>query len=240
MLEFLNKSRLVIIFNCQSFYTGCRRMYRVEDNRLFTFSRICDEIAEERSYLNKAQILEKFFKKGCNNKEFKGDLLLWVRMLIPSDSQRVYNLQNKQMLKLFSRLFNTDTREMQLDLEQGNLIPMNLNYMCILLFSNILEGDVSETLRKFFENSNKLKPQKDSSLYLQDVEEFLVKLEQRSKEDEQTELLKELCKQATSQDLKTVWNCNKIYAYHIHILNCFLLISDYSYNKTRFTYECKG
>ncbi|XP_061386573.1 DNA ligase 3-like [Musca vetustissima] len=159
-------------------------MYRVEDNRLFTFTRICDEIAEERSYLNKAQILQNFFKKGCNKKEFKGDLLLWVRMLIPSDSQRVYNLKNKQMLKLFSRLFQTDAHEMQLDLEQ--------------------EGDVSETLRKFFETSNKLKPQKDSSLYLQDVEEFLVKLEQRTKEDEQTELLRELCKQTTSQDLKTI------------------------------------
>lgn len=94
-------------------------MWRVEDNRLATFTRICDEIAEERSYLNKAQILQDFLRKGCNKKEFQGDTLLWVRMLIPGDSQRVYNLQNKQMVKLFSRLFNCDAHEMQLDLEQG-------------------------------------------------------------------------------------------------------------------------
>lgn len=94
-------------------------MWHVEDNRLSTFTRICDEIANERSYLNKAKILQDFLRKGCNKKEFKGDLLLWVRMLIPNDSQRVYNLQNKQMVKLFSRLFNSDPHEMHLDLEQG-------------------------------------------------------------------------------------------------------------------------
>lgn len=98
-------------------YSG--EMSQVEDNRLSTFSRICDEIAEERSYLNKAKILQDFLKKGTNKKEFQGDLLLWVRMLIPADSQRVYNLQNKQMLKLFSRLFNCDVQQMQSDLEQG-------------------------------------------------------------------------------------------------------------------------
>ncbi|TMW39251.1 hypothetical protein DOY81_015669, partial [Sarcophaga bullata] len=65
----------------------------------------------------------------------------------------------KQMVKLFSRLFNSDPHEMQLDLEQ--------------------EGDISETLRKFFESSSQFKPQTNSTLYLQEVEEFLQKLEQR-------------------------------------------------------------
>ncbi|XP_073817812.1 DNA ligase 3 isoform X2 [Musca autumnalis] len=206
---------------CFNFYNqvhiGCRSMQRVEDNRLFTFTKICDEIAGERSYLNKAQKLQEFLKKGCNKKEFKGDLLLWIRMLIPSDSQRVYNLQNKQMLKLFSRLFNTDAQEMQLDLEQ--------------------EGDVSETLRKFFEASNKLKPQKDSSLYLQDVEEFLIKLEQRTKEDEQTVLLMELCKQTTSQDLKTIIRIIKqdlrMNAKASHVLAAFGPMAYSAYQATR-------
>lgn len=70
-----------------------------------------------------------------------------------------------------------------------------------LIFS---DGDVSETLRKYFESSKQVKPQTDSTLYLQDVEEFLIKLEQRTKEDEQTDLLRQLCKQATSLDLRTV------------------------------------
>lgn len=73
-----------------------------------------------------------------------------------------------------------------------------------MLYSPCIEGDVSETLRKFFEASKKLKPLEESILYLQDVEDFLQKLEQRTKEDEQTELLRQLCKQTTAHDLKTV------------------------------------
>lgn len=119
---FLNKYKVFIIRSIKHYFNNnsqVNKMWHVEDNRLSTFTRICDEIANERSYLNKAEILKEFLRKGCDKKEFKGDLLLWVRMLIPGDSQRVYNLKNKQMVKLFSRLFNSDPHEMQLDLEQG-------------------------------------------------------------------------------------------------------------------------
>lgn len=128
-------------------------MHRVEDNRLFTFTRICDEIAKERSYLNKANILQDFFKKGCNKKEFQGDLLLWVRMLIPGDSQRVYNLKNKQMLKLFSRLLNTDHEEMQLDLEQGkrwSCLLSNLTYLLICVIFSLYRGRRFRNFAKIF------------------------------------------------------------------------------------------
>ena len=33
----------------------------------------------------------------------KGDLYLWIRLLIPGVVKRVYNMQNKQMVKIFSR-----------------------------------------------------------------------------------------------------------------------------------------
>ena len=202
---FLNKYKAFIIRSIKHHLNNnsqVNKMWHVEDNRLSTFTRICDEIANERSYLNKAEILKEFFRKGCDKKEFKGDLLLWVRMLIPGDSQRVYNLQNKQMVKLFSRLFNSDPHEMQLDLEQGRrLFYCSINNFNLIVF---VEGDISETLRKFFESSKQLKPQANSTLYLQEVEEFLQKLEQRTKEDEQTDLLRQLCKQSTTEDLKTV------------------------------------
>lgn len=83
------------------------------------FSKLCKRVAEETSYLNKAQVLAAFFKCNRGDNAFEGDLLLWLRFLIPSDSQRVYNLQNKQMIKLFSRLFKADSLLMQEDLEQG-------------------------------------------------------------------------------------------------------------------------
>lgn len=91
----------------------------MSNDSLEEFSKLCKRVAEETSYLNKAQVLAEFFKCNRGNKAFEGDLLLWLRFLIPSDSQRVYNLQNKQMIKLFSRLFKADSLLMQEDLEQG-------------------------------------------------------------------------------------------------------------------------
>ncbi|EDW97093.2 DNA ligase 3 [Drosophila yakuba] len=176
-----------------------------EDNKLDTFRRICDEIAGESSYLKKAEKLQRFFEKGSSGKGFKGDTLLWVQFLIPEANQRVYNLQNKALIKLFSRILNANQQQMHLDLEQ--------------------DGDVSETLRKHFAASRKLKPQVQSKLYLQEVEEMLLKLVERTKEDEQTKLLHELCSKATDLDLRTfirlVKHDLRINARARHILDAF-------------------
>ncbi|XP_067618344.1 DNA ligase 3 isoform X2 [Eurosta solidaginis] len=180
-------------------------MFQNQDNRLETFRRVCDEIGEERSYNSKALILKTFLQKGSDGNGFKGDVLLWIQMLIPGASHRVYNLKNKQMLKLFSRIFVCDQQEMYRELEQ--------------------DGDVSETVSKYFEASQKIKPQTESTLYLQEVDEFLTELIRRTKEDEQTELLRKLCKQSTSLDLRMVIRLIKqdlrINAGARHILDAF-------------------
>lgn len=95
-----------------------KRMHH-EDNKLDTFRRICDEIAGEPSYLKKVEKLQRFFAKGTSGQGFEGDTLLWVQFLIPAANQRVYNLQNKALIKLFSRIFNANQQQMHLDLEQG-------------------------------------------------------------------------------------------------------------------------
>ena len=38
---------------------------------------------------------------------FKGDLHLWCRLLLPGVVKRVYNLQSKQLIKLFSKVSDT-------------------------------------------------------------------------------------------------------------------------------------
>lgn len=35
---------------------------------------------------------------------FKGNLLLWCRLLLPSAVKIIYNLQSKQLVKIFSRV----------------------------------------------------------------------------------------------------------------------------------------
>lgn len=104
----------------------------MSNDSLEEFSKLCKRVAEETSYLNKAQVLAEFFKCNRGDKAFEGDLLLWLRFLIPSDSQRVYNLQNKQMIKLFSRLFKADSLLMQEDLEQGKRNPCSNNIILYL------------------------------------------------------------------------------------------------------------
>ncbi|XP_068157392.1 DNA ligase 3 [Drosophila tropicalis] len=196
---------------------GMGTLLQNEDNKLDTFRRICDEIASESSYLRKVERLEGFFKKGSKGTGFEGDFLLWVQFLIPGATQRVYNLQNKALIKLFSRILNSDQHQMQLDLEQ--------------------DGDVSETLRKYFAASSKLKPQTQSKLYLQEVDEMLRQLEQKTKEDDQTELLKELCKKATELDLRTFIRLIKqdlrINARARHILDAFGPLAYPAYQSSR-------
>lgn len=40
-------------------------------------------------------------------------------MLLPSADKRVYNLQSKQLIKLFARLFGEDPSDMLTHLEKG-------------------------------------------------------------------------------------------------------------------------
>lgn len=39
---------------------------------------------------------------------FTGNITLWVKMLLPGVNKRVYNLQSKQLIKLFSQVSNTE------------------------------------------------------------------------------------------------------------------------------------
>ncbi|XP_022234904.2 LOW QUALITY PROTEIN: DNA ligase 3 [Drosophila obscura] len=211
-----SKSRFRFLARLGSSVMGSKQTEN-EDNRLDTFRRICDEIAAESSYLKKVDKLQNFFEKGTSGSGFEGDTLQWVQFLIPVANQRVYNLQNKALIKLFSRIFNANQQQMHLDLEQ--------------------DGDVSETLRKHFAETSKLKPQKQSKLYLHEVERLLTQLEERTKEDEQTELLQELCKKATDLDLRTFIRLIKqdlrINARARHILDAFGPLAYPAYQSSR-------
>ncbi|KAJ7388204.1 DNA ligase 3 [Desmophyllum pertusum] len=147
-----------------------------KDNAFREFRRICARLAEEPSYNAKSKILADFFDKGSSGDGFAGDLTLWVKMLLPGVNKRVYNLQSKQLIKLFSQIFGCSQDDMMTDLEQG---------------------DVSETVSTFHENSPLLKPMKKSLLSLRDVDVFLDKLKTVTKEEDQQ---RELTKMTRSLD----------------------------------------
>lgn len=152
-----------------------------KDNSFREFRRLCANIADTPGYLDKSALVEKWLSKGTDQVKFQGDLHVWVRLLLPGVIKRVYNMQSKQMVKVFSRIFGTSEEEMIEDLEQG---------------------DVAETIGKFYESSRTIKPPKKSDLSVHHVDKFLDELAKLSKEEEQQYLLKKVTMKCTLNDLK--------------------------------------
>lgn len=153
----------------------------LKDNLFKEFRKLIANITNNSAYTDKTNCVKQVFGKGSDGNGFKGDVVLWCRLLLPGVVKRVYNLQSKQLVKLFSRIFRADQDEMLEHLEQG---------------------DIGETIQEFFESSSKLKPVKSSNLTVQDVDKFLEKLSQLTKEDDQIEHFESFAKKCTSNDLK--------------------------------------
>ncbi|KAG9341438.1 hypothetical protein JZ751_019247 [Albula glossodonta] len=154
-----------------------------KDCLLREFRKLCAMVADKNSYNVKTQIIQDFLRKGSGGDKFRGDLYLTVKLLLPGVVKSVYNLNDKQIVKLFSRIFNCDQDEMVRDLEQG---------------------DVSETVRIFFEGSKSFPPAAKSLLTLQDVDASLTRLSQLTKEDDQQKELETISKRCTGNDLKCI------------------------------------
>ncbi|NWX05198.1 DNLI3 ligase, partial [Caloenas nicobarica] len=154
-----------------------------KDCLLREFRKLCAMVAEKPSYNVKTQIIQDFLKKGSGGDGFHGDVYLTIKLLLPGVIKIVYNLNDKQIVKLFSRIFNCSQEEMVRDLEQG---------------------DVSETIRLFFEQSKTCPPAAKSLLTVQEVDEFLFQLSKLTKEDDQQSVLQQITRRCTGNDLKCI------------------------------------
>ncbi|XP_013393552.1 DNA ligase 3 [Lingula anatina] len=155
-----------------------------KDNSFRQFRCLCAEIAEEASYNGKTAIVHKFITKGSSGDGFAGSLYLIMKLLLPGFVKRVYNINNKQLIKLYSQAFGEDQDEMSDHFDQG--------------------GDVADTIKEFFEKSTKLPPQKKSTLSLQEVDAFLDELTLYTREEDQQRALTKIAKKCTANDLKMV------------------------------------
>ncbi|EDO37995.1 predicted protein [Nematostella vectensis] len=155
-----------------------------KDDAFREFRKLCVQLAEEPSYNAKTRLVANLLKKGPSGSGFQGDTTLWVKMLLPAINKRVYNLQSKQLVKLFSQIFCCNYDDMVTHLEEG--------------------GDVSETISNFFTNSIICKPAKKSNLTLQQVDSFLDRLKLLTKEDDQQRELCSITQRCTSNDLKYI------------------------------------
>jgi DNA ligase-3 len=157
---------------------------KTQDNSFYRFSQLCGDIEAEASYKAKTEIVATYIKQGSSGDGFKGDLYLLVKLLLPGAVKRVYNLQNKQLLKLFSKIFGCDQDDMTEDMEQS--------------------GDVSDTVMKFFEESSSVTPVKRSTLSLVEVDQLLESLSGVTKEEEQEAVLRRITQRSTAKDIKYI------------------------------------
>lgn len=154
-----------------------------KDDYFRAFRKLCVELSEESSYLSKTACVAKVFKEGTDGGGFKGDLETWVRLLLPMVQPRIYNLQSKQLIKLFSKILQTSEEAMLEDLNQG---------------------DVAATITDFFQSSKAVQPASKSTILIAEVDEFLEKLSGMTREEEQGYHFKQLTHKCTPNDLKMV------------------------------------
>lgn len=147
------------------------------------FRKLVADITNTDSYLDKTRCVKETFSNIFPGSSDKDDIILWCRLLLPGVVKRVYNLQSKQLIKLFSRLFNTDQDDMLNHLEKG---------------------DIGETIQEFFEDSTKIKPAKKCTLTVVEVDKFLDQLSELTKEEDQVDHFKTFVPKCTSNDLKMV------------------------------------
>ncbi|XP_072445527.1 DNA ligase 3 [Chiloscyllium punctatum] len=155
-----------------------------KDCSLREFRKLCAMIADKPSYNTKTQIIQDFLRKGTGGDgKFHGDVYLTIKLLLPGVIKTVYNLNDKQIVKLFSRIFNCSLDDMVRDLEQG---------------------DVSETVRIFFEESQTFPPAHKSVMTIQEVEEALTQLSKLTREEDQQKELQNIAAKCTANDLKCI------------------------------------
>lgn len=148
-----------------------------------TFRKLVADISSASSYLEKTKIVHQMFTGGSDGAGFKDDIILWCKLLLPGVVKRIYNIHNKQLIKLFSRIFDTDQSDMMEYFEQG---------------------DIGETIQHFFEQSKKVQPSSKSKLTVKEIDEFLEELSELTKEEEQINHFKNIISKLTSNDLKTI------------------------------------
>ena len=74
------------------------------DNSFAAFQQLCRDIEGHPSHTDKQRILRNFISQGTSGTGFTGDLYLVIQLLLPQHPKRVYNMKEKQMVKILAAL----------------------------------------------------------------------------------------------------------------------------------------
>ncbi|VUZ56212.1 unnamed protein product [Hymenolepis diminuta] len=150
----------------------------VEDTKFEDFVELITALGECEGHKERSAIIARFIRDGSGG-SLHHETALILKLLLPKSSQRKFNVQDKQLVKYFSEIFNDDKDDMIKDLEKG---------------------DVALTLHKFFLKSPEMKPQKISKVSLKQVDKWLDDLSLASGDDARISVLTKCTKQFTADD----------------------------------------
>lgn len=106
----------------------------------------------------------------------------FYKLLLPSSVNRVFNLDSKQLVKVYSQIFDTDLDDMN---------------------EHLNKGDVSETVRHYFKKSERVKPTSKSELTCEEIDGYLDELTGLSKEADQVKFLGKVTRRMSLLDVRT-------------------------------------
>ncbi|QHG62688.1 DNA ligase-like protein [Cetacean poxvirus 1] len=163
------------INNIENKYIFILKMNKKQDS-FREFRKLCKNISCCSSYKLKTDII----KKHLSN---VNDVYLTIKFLLPNVNKIIYNLNDKQLIKIFSSIFECSTTNMLDHLEQGY---------------------ISETIKTAFETNEVIVPCKKSTISIKDVDIFLTALSTITKYAQRLEYIKGFIGICTANDLKCI------------------------------------
>lgn len=138
----------------------------------YEFQELCIKLGSESSHLKKTQLVKNYLET------FKGDIYLFLKLLITKSDQRVFNLQKKKLCKIFAEIFQQEPEEILEELKQEEGV------------------DIGLVLKRFYKKTNLFVSR--STLTLKEVDVFLDKLTTLTKEKEQIEAMEDFFPRKTT------------------------------------------
>ncbi|KAL5108773.1 DNA ligase 3 [Taenia crassiceps] len=127
---------------------------------------------------SRTSIISRFIRDGPNG-SLHQDAALVLKLLIPKCFHRKFHVQDKQLVKYFSEIFDIDREIMLEDLEKG---------------------DVGATLYTFFQKSDAVRPLTKSKVSLKEVDGWLDELSNASGDSDRITILRKCTKLCTAED----------------------------------------
>lgn len=90
------------------------------DHSFLTFQNLCNRVAAVSSHTEKTRLIRDLITNGTSGDGFTGDVYLVMRLMLPVNPKRVYNMKDKQLVKAFSEIFGCDPNDMHHHLENGD------------------------------------------------------------------------------------------------------------------------